>query len=289
MSFQNQVFLPVMNLGSYSFIFGPNDLQFDREHNIALHEIASGLEQSEPAGNTLKKLTYAGFLYSINNQSLTDSYNWTARDGFFGRPVTTSFFTQDSSSATSSQPIYADVGYIQTAHMEFKGGYGIYKYWYRFTWIQANPTILIAGTTSDSKLYSFNVGASAAVNLPGYIAGLGITGTSMATTGGAAQFINYVKNNSSTTIGSSSTLGGVTGNQLFLSSGKSSTLTTPSGMVFPWYVTDEFSTPNQSIACGAVGTYDGSSTTTMTGTYTAQFGVTFSTPPSNVYLIFVPL
>jgi hypothetical protein len=268
---QQAGFMPCMWLGGYSFHYAANKITIDSETTIATHDILEAKQQTEPVGYTVNKVTFNGFLFSTSNQALTDLKRFIVSGKFKNRPVGLGIFTSDNFSSSGSQPWFNGVGYLTSIHFEFPGGYAVYKYPFRFTWVEASPVTLIEGTTGDDQTYSFNMGGME----DGFIGGVAIFGTFG--TGGAAQSITAVKDNTSATIGQAGILGISPG---LFATGFNPLLVTansePDDGLF-WPVED--ANGKESIELAAA----------PTGTYTVEFDVVFSTPPTKVYLMYYPV
>jgi len=263
--------MPVMTLGAYSFRIGPNSITFDQETTVFMHPIVGAHEQPEPLGATSQKVGLQGFVFSTSNQSLADLQNWLASVGFLNRPLVLNIFSQDFTGASSSQPWYSGVGYLTNVHLEYKGGYALYKYPFRFNFVEARPTVLIpASDNGDHQTYTYSmVGAG-----NGFIAGVELLGSAIQTASAAAQSITYLQDNNSNNLGSGPTLGVPAnllgaGNPVQLSSGAGAT-------AFVWPVVD--TSGNQSIQVA-----------NPTGNYTLKFGAAFSGTYPSVYAVFIPL
>lgn len=273
MTDQVQTFMPVMWLGTYSLNFGPL-IQYDEEDTVAVHDILGGNRQtSEPIGYTLEKLQISGFLYSAaSNQALLDMVNFTATTRYRGRPVSVGFFTHDNGSgASSSQLWYSNVGYLTAKHFEYGTGKNVFHYPYRFAFIEASPQTLISCSDSgDHTNYTFSM--TTAGN--GFIAAVQIVGATISTAANAAQSITAILDNSSATIGTGPTLGSAA-NLLF----NGNPVTVNGGAAVPnvnWPVKDV--SGNQSIQ-----------RTSPTGTYTVTFAHAFSSLPSSVNVVYLPV
>lgn len=204
--FNQAGFIPAMWLGTYNFLVGPNLLTFDDAGTtLATHTILGARDQTEPVGEAVHKLSFQGYVMSLNNQAMLDAHNFTATSNFYNRPVGIGFFSQDNSAPNSSQVLYSNIGYVQDMHFDFKGGYGLYKYGLRFNWTEASPATVVAGGTSDGRNYTFNMQGLGT----GFIGGLYLSGGLYATNG-LGQFGSILDNNGNT-IGSAPQLGGPPG------------------------------------------------------------------------------
>ena len=288
---------PVMWLGGYSFKIPPTKISFDRETTIASKPILSGLEHTEPAGYTAKKLTIEGFLADKTStvagtpsSVVTDFWNWVGSlqtpgttDGYFNRPFSLGIFTQDP---LTFNLWYSDIAYLQADHHEYSGGYAQFFYPYRFQTIQANPVQYLATTTainSSNVTYQFNMSGNDINGNPltspnGYIAGIQLLGSSIAT-GGTALSGSYY-NNSSTLIGSLPVLGQTT-NQLFKQ-------TTP---VKSGILAGSVGSPTLTLPAVENSGYQSIAILAVTGTYEITFNTAFAVggTPSQIYLVWVPL
>lgn len=263
----SQAFLPVMFVGCYSLLWGPNSIQLDQETNVAIHPILNGQDQTEPVGLTDPKLSLSGFVYSVDNQALLDMQRFTIPQngtGFLNRPIAIGIFTQDSSDPLlSSQVWYTGVGYLSNLHFEMRGGYGVYKYPFRFNWIGAWPQVLIpAFDSGDHQTFTFTMTGQPT----GYIAAVQLS------TGGAINSVTAqslaVINNVNSAIGTGPQLGSAA-NRLFAGNPLNLTST------LDWPVQDL--AINQSIQ-----------TVSPTGTYKVFFNTPFGAPPI-VKIVYIPL
>jgi len=262
--------MPVMWLGTYQLLYGPNQVTFDQETTVAVKDILTMKQRSEPVGFTLQKLQMQGFLYSTSNQALIDISLFHALDRFKNRPVSVGFFTQDNSSSSSSQPWFSNVGYLTSIHFEYRGGIANYKYPFRFSFLEANPQVLIPCTDlGDHRTYAFSMTGQG----NGYIAGVQLVGATIATSLSATQTISAILNNSSAVIGTGPALGSLA-NQLF--SGNPLILGGASNYNVDWPLSDV--SGNQSIQL-----------TSPTGTYEVVFSQVFASPPSSVNVIYLPV
>ncbi len=219
---QSQFFLPAMWLGPYNFQYGFNQLSFDQETNVGIHPILGQLEQTEPTGFTSQKISFNGFFYSTSSSAFTALQNFVASGNFHNRPMSVGFFSQDPANAS---PWFNNVGYLSNVHVEFRGGYGVYKYPFRFNFIQANPVTTVPTSTAIGTQvgYGFPMTGLTA----GWLVGLQMTGPSIQTNGTALSMT--VLDNTSTQIGTGAVVG-VSPNTLFATGG---TATVTAGVQSP--------------------------------------------------------
>jgi hypothetical protein len=268
---QQQAFLPVLWLGTYSFRYGPNSISFDNENNISEHPILYGKEQTEPTGWTAQKITSQGFFYSLNQQALIDMMNWVgSQTPYSMRPCTIGMFSQD---AANSQLWFAGVGYLTSVHFDYKGGYANYKYPFRFQWMEASPIVRIPTSTTIAQangIYSFDMTPQPA----GFLAGVEIIGSNVETAGGLGQAIIAVQDNTTANIGSGPVLGQPP-NQLFAGPQQNLNLS-PLGLPMP--LMDPAG--NQSIYLAS-----------PLGIYTVQFLAAWKTGflPTAINLLYLPM
>jgi hypothetical protein len=227
LSLPTQSFLPVIWLGGYSFLFGPNIISYDQETSIALHPILGGHEQPEAVGYTAQKLSMSGFLFSLDNKALTDMLQFqlaNINSQYVNRPVSVGVFTQDAgtwpSANSSSQLWFNEVGYLSGIHFDFQGGRANYKYPFRFNFIEEQPLIRVPTTTpiaTETFQYQFStasftdpVSGIAYTSLPpGYFTAVEVTSTAsgIGTNTGAQSITSFVDDTTSTTLGSGPLLG----------------------------------------------------------------------------------
>jgi hypothetical protein len=281
MSNQQQAFLPVAWLGSYSFKTMPQNIAFDQETVVWPHQVVGRHEATEPLGYTAKKLSLTGFLQSYDSSSLNSMFKWVgditsppgSSDGYKNRPCTIGLFDQDSSSSSSSQLWYSGVGYLTTIHFEYPGGFAQYKYPYRFSWIEAYPLTRFSTTTPitlGTTTFSFSVTTACS----GYLAAVELVGDGFGTPSNAIQSIIALRDSTSTLIGQGPALG--IGSQQLFGGNPSivySSLPRPGLM---WPLTD--TAGHQSIKVTAP---------ISAATYTVQFASSFSPLPSAINLVLV--
>ena len=268
-----QAYMPVMWLGGYSFRVAPTSMSFDQGTNIATHQILGRQDQIEPTGITAGKLSLNGFIYNATNQALQDIALWSGGanpNQYYGRPMSVGIFSQDSSSSTSSQLWFSRVGYVN-AHLEYKGGYGIYRYPFRFDWVEAGPLLLRATFSGmGGPSYQFNMTSLP----PGFVAAVQIIGANLDNGGTPLSLSLY--DNTSFLIGVGPSLG-VAPNFLFSGSRgvQSGVFNTPT---LNWPLFDDGGL--QAVWCSA-----------PTGNYTVTLNRAFSigSLPTAVNLVYVPL
>jgi hypothetical protein len=286
---QTQVFQPPQWVGNYSFPYGETGaITLDIITNRIVKSMDGTPDNIEATGLGQHQVMFSspvgfGLRSDTSNQALLDAYNWIYHDfysgGFntskwFNRPVGLGWYSQDNSSASSCQPVFSGVGYLNF-HLEHPPGRASkhYDFPYRFEWIRAWKQILVALVDSgDHQNYTFNLSAVTPALQTGYLAGFLINGTNVTTAANAAQFITNIKNPSGSVIGAGPLLG-VSPNQAF-----GSTITTliSSGAPLTWPCVDgsslnsiQFSVPP------------------AVGNYSVSWGVAWSTLPT-IFAIWVP-
>jgi len=265
--------MPVMYLGTYQLNYGPNVINFDQETTVAVHDTVNAKQQSEPIGYTLQKLQMNGFLYSgADSTALSDMQYFEAfpqgSGAFSNRPCAVGFFTHD---VLNSQPWFSNVGYLTSVHFEYRGGQQVYKYPFRFSFLEASPQTLIATSPlGDNTRWAFDM--SGAGN--GYIAGIMFQGTSIGLGAGGDQSVTIL-DDVSAPIGTGPILGSAA-NHLF--SGNPSTLnsgSSVSGANLIWPLAD-------------LGNLQSIQRTNPTGSYLIQFNRPFN-PGLTLYIVYLPL
>ena len=284
---QTQTFMPVMHVGTYSFQWG--DLAWNYSWNVqdAPKTILGSQEQTEPTTLQQPQITFNGWFKSeLSNQALLDAmqfmfddFNGTVFDvpRWRGRPVIIGKYSQDSSSLTSSIPIFCGAGLILNFSFDTLVGKAAqnYQYNYRFTFKRLWPVNFIQATngSGDQQTYTFPMTGQP----NGYVVGVMLCGTSNScNTNGLAQTISSLNGTGSINGPATCPALGSSANQLF--SGNTQQPLINSGafrspVIFP--LQDSFSFQSLRVA-------------NPLGNWTLLFGTPFNVTPNSVQIIYYP-